>query len=119
MDYKTFLGLLREQNGTTPLALYQDNLSVHRSDDSRMKMAELDIRPIWNPVYSPEFNPIEMAFAQVKAAYKKEKLRRLAHGIEFNHNEVVYQAFGAVTRQNVGNYVRHCEAALHEKAVWQ
>ena len=59
-----------------------------------MKMAELDIRPIWNPVYSSQYNLIEMAFAQVKAAYKKEKLRRLAHGIEFNHTKLHAPAEG-------------------------
>ena len=63
VDFRTFLGKLREKNGETPLALYMDNLAVHKSDDSKMKMAELNIRPIFNPVYSPEYNPIEMVFA--------------------------------------------------------
>ena len=60
-------------------------------------MERLDIRPIWNPIYSPQWNPIEMVFAKVKAAYKREKLNQLVLGRTINNNELVYGAFATVT----------------------
>jgi transposase len=89
-DFKTFLGMLRKKNGKMPLALYLDNLGVHTAGKSREEMERLDIRPIWNPIYSPEYNPIEMAFAKVKAAFKRKKLNQLVLGRTINQNELVY-----------------------------
>jgi hypothetical protein len=57
-----------------------------------------------------------MAFAQVKSVYKREKLRLLVEGRPFEHNRVVHQAFAAVSRENVQNYVEHCEKHLKEAA---
>ena len=40
-----------------------DNLKVHTGGDVAEEMARLNIKPIWNAVYSPQFNPIEMSFS--------------------------------------------------------
>ena len=40
-----------------------DNLRVHWSGKSLDTMTELDIEPIWAPVYSPDYNPIELVFS--------------------------------------------------------
>ena len=40
-----------------------DNLRVHTGGDVAEEMARLNIKPIWNAVYSPQYNPIEMSFS--------------------------------------------------------
>ena len=44
-----------------------DNLSVHKSQDSKAAFKRLKITSIFNIPYSPQFNGIETYFAQVKA----------------------------------------------------
>ena len=36
-----------------------DQLKVHKAVDARPYFTSLNILPIWNVSYSPEFNPIE------------------------------------------------------------
>ena len=40
-----------------------NNLRVHWINKSFEAMNELDIEPMWAPVYSPDYNPIEMVFS--------------------------------------------------------
>ena len=50
-----------------------DNLSVHKSAAARDMIAAAECRLRFLPTYSPDFNPIEPAFAKVK-----QRLRRAA-----------------------------------------
>ena len=40
-----------------------DQLKVHKAVDARPYFTSLNILPIWNVSYSPEFNPIEAVFS--------------------------------------------------------
>lgn len=72
-----FLRILRRRNGKRRLALFMDNLTVHKAKPVVEVMEKLNIEPIWNAVYSPQFNPIEMSFSKLKLLYKKDRLERL------------------------------------------
>ena len=61
-----FLKSLRKRFGATPLALFMDQLRVHKASPVRPVYDQLDIRPVWNVGYSPEFNPVEAVFSKVK-----------------------------------------------------
>jgi len=50
-----------------------DNLSVHKGERVRQWIEAAGCRLLFLPAYSPDFNPIELAFAKLKAP-----LRRLA-----------------------------------------
>ena len=65
--------------GGEPFALFMDRLTVHRMISVKEKMKELDIFPIYNMPASPETNAIETCFAQVKLAYKRERLNYLVN----------------------------------------
>ena len=52
--------------------LMMDNASFHRSDRIRQMCADAGIILIYLPPYSPDFNPIEVFFAELKAFIKKE-----------------------------------------------
>ena len=89
-----------------------DNLNVHKAALVREKMQQLDIEPVWNAVYSPQLNPIEMSFSKVKRCYKKDKLHRLAHKKPLPKEAMIRQAFTKVTRENICNYIEHCYQLL-------
>jgi transposase len=55
-----------------------DNLSPHKSTKVRELFASAGVEVRYLPPYSPEFNPIEMSFAKLKALLRKEKLRDIA-----------------------------------------
>ena len=57
---------LRDRSGEDKIALFLDNLPCHRSDDVRSSMRELGFRWIFNVPYSPQYNPIELTFSQLK-----------------------------------------------------
>lgn len=74
-----YLEQLRKKNGDTPLALFMDQLSVHKEKNVRPYYKSLDISPIFNVSYSPEYNPIEACFSQVKRHFCRERLNVLAN----------------------------------------
>ena len=100
-DFINFLKILRKRNGERKLVLFMDNLSVHKCKNVRLEMEKLRIQPVYNAIYSPQFNPIEMAFSKVKAAYKKEKLNRLVHGKSLPMDSMIRTAFAKSTKENV------------------
>ena len=48
-----------------------DNLSVHKSPAARRLVAAAGCRLVFLPTYSPDFNPIEAAFAKCKQALRR------------------------------------------------
>ena len=58
-----FIRQLRKRHGEGRFNLYMDNLRVHHAKKVLKEMEELDIEPIWAPIYSPDYNPIEFVFS--------------------------------------------------------
>lgn len=54
-----------------------DNLSAHKSERARAILAEHGAWFLFLPPYSPDLNPIEMAFAKLKAHLRRIKARTL------------------------------------------
>jgi transposase len=53
----------------------RDNLSSHKGERVRQAIERQGARLLFLPPYSPDFNPIEMAFAKVKALLRKAAAR--------------------------------------------
>ena len=87
---------LRVKAGKRPIALFMDNLWVHKNAQVRELMAKLDIQPIYNVAYSPEFNPIEAVFSKVKREFSCQRLHNLVTKIGFNMDKEIEAAFGAI-----------------------
>ena len=51
-----------------------DRLAVHKQKDVSEWLAKLNITPLWNVSYSPEFNPIEAVFSKVKRLFNSRRL---------------------------------------------
>jgi transposase len=52
-----------------------DNLNVHKSARVRQAIAEAGCQLVFLPSYSPDFNPIEQAFAKSKQALRRLEAR--------------------------------------------
>lgn len=52
-----------------------DNLPAHKSEAIRVAIAAVGARRVFLPPYSPDFSPIENAFAKLKAALRKAAAR--------------------------------------------
>ena len=73
-DFVKFLDILHKKLNGRKVCLFFDQLSVHRAHVVRDTMLKYDMHHIFNCAYSPEFNGIEMTFAQVKHWIKRMRL---------------------------------------------
>lgn len=55
-----------------------DNLPAHKSAAARDAIEAAGAQMLFLPPYSPEFNPIEMAFSKLKAILRKAAARTVA-----------------------------------------
>ena len=65
-----FLGRLKVHMSCPELVVFLDNLSVHKTKAVKKALQDLNITPIYNIPYSPDFNGIESYFSLVKGQYK-------------------------------------------------
>ena len=83
-----------------------DQLAVHKAKDVKPLYPQLDIIPVYNVGYSPEFNPIEACFSQVKRVFCRERLNTLVNHGQFDTNQAIRAAFTKVTPALVSSCVR-------------
>lgn len=79
-----------------------DNLSSHKSEIARHLIEAKGASLIFLPPYSPDLNPIEMAFAKLK-----QLLRKAAERTVEALWDRVGQILDAFTPQECANYIRH------------
>ena len=115
-NFQDFLKDLRRTNKKTPLALFLDQLSVHKTKKVRELMQSLNINPIFNVGYSPEFNPIESVFSKVKFLFARTRLSNLVNKKGFNFDRSVELAFKAVTAAHCAACVRKSKFLLERAA---
>jgi len=80
-----------------------DNLAVHKQPDVRAAIEQAGAQLRFLPPYSPDFNPIELAFAKLKAFLRAARPR--------SFDEVcalMTTALGLFLPGECANYVRHC-----------
>ena len=80
-----------------------DNLVVHKQPEVRTAIEQVGASIRFLPPYSPDFNPIELAFAKLKAFMRAARPRSFDHVCE-----LVAAALGLYTAAECANYVRHC-----------
>ena len=80
-----------------------DNLAVHKQPDVRLAIERAGAQLRFLPPYSPDFNPIEQAFAKLKAFLRAARPRTFDHV-----SALVAAALELFTPAECRNYVRHC-----------
>jgi transposase len=80
-----------------------DNLSSHKRVEVRQAIEAAGCELRYLPPYSPDLNPIELAFAKLKALLRKAAERTVASLEDF-----LGKATDAFSAQECLNYMRHC-----------
>jgi transposase len=84
-----------------------DNLQAHKRIEARRAIESVGAQLVLLPPYSPDLNPIEMAFSKIKAELRRRELRTIAE---------VENAFGECpdwfNRRQCRNFLKHCGYTL-------
>ena len=80
-----------------------DNLPAHKVSGIKECLKQAGARLLFLPPYSPDFNPIEKAFSQIKAILKK-----IAARTREELQAAITTAIDAVSNQNAKNYFKAC-----------
>ena len=80
-----------------------DNLAAHKPPEVRAAIEQAGALLRFLPPYSPDFNPIEQAFAKLKAFFRAFRPRTFEHVCE-----LMAAALGLFLRDECANYVKHC-----------
>ncbi len=84
-----------------------DNLAAHKVDGVRTRIEATGAKLRYLPPYSPDFNPIEKCWSQVKQRLRALKARSL-----ITLEQALTEALQVVTPQNIQAYFRHCGYGL-------
>ena len=80
-----------------------DNLAVHKPPEVRAAIEAAGAQLRFLPPYSPDFNPIELAFAKLKAFLRAARPRSFDQVCD-----LIKAALGLFTAAECQNFVRHC-----------
>lgn len=84
-----------------------DNLSVHKDGRVAPLIAAAGCRLCYLPSYSPDFNPIELAFSKLKTAIRRVEARTHAAVVQ-----ALGSLLGTVSMQDAIAWYRHCGYSL-------
>ena len=88
--------------------LFMDNLSAHKVAGLEELIQACGAHLIYLPPYSPDFNPIELAWSKVKSILRRLKARTFPDLIE-----ALKQALLAITPQDIHAWFAHCGYAIN------
>lgn len=80
-----------------------DGLGAHKTSRVRELVEERKADLLFLPSYSPDLNPIEQAFSEIKNALRKAEARSREA-----LNEAMGEALSAVTLEDVAGWFSHC-----------
>ena len=113
-DFMGFVKDLQRKNYKVKLALYMDNLVVHKTNNLKDLYTKLNIKALYNIPYSPDTNPIEACFSVVKSHFKRSRLGCLVNGRPFNFPPHMKTCIKKITPQLVENCERHSMRILND-----
>jgi hypothetical protein len=85
----------------TNCTILLDNASIHKT--------EKDARRFFVPPYSPEYNPVEMAFSKIKTLFRRFHF----NGIPVE--EAIKQSINCVTSSDIKNMFRHVQEYIFSR----
>lgn len=88
-----------------------DNLNVHRNADVRAAIEAAGCQLVYLPAYSPDFNPIELAFAKLTTHLRAVAARAFDPLVD-----AIGIGLTRITTTDIDGYCRHCGFALPEPA---
>lgn len=94
--------------------LLWDNLGAHKRATVRQLVESVGATVVFLPPYSPDLNPIELAWSKVKAILRRHAARSWDQLLD-----AVVAALSAITPSDIANWFKHCGYRLqpHGKAL--
>lgn len=86
-----------------------DNLSAHKVTGIRELIEARDAQLLYLPPYSPDLNPIELAWSKFKQ-YLRSAKSRSSEALD----RAVTEALQTITADNAGAWFRHCGYGIQE-----
>ena len=118
-DFRRFVeGLLPRMN-EFPLpnsVLVIDNASIHKFDGIREMVEGRGARLMYLPSYSPDFNPIELAFSTIKQWLRSNR-DHVNQELESNNGtiyNIFWEAVHSVTAEQARGWYKHCGYTVDE-----
>lgn len=112
-DFQRFIqGLLLQMN-EWPLpnsVLVIDNASIHKVEGIHEMVEELGACLLYLPAYSPDFNPIKLAFSSIKAWLRANRAR-VNQDLELDEDgiyKLFWDAVHSVSVEDVKGRYMHC-----------
>ena len=105
MDGPSFLAYVQQVLAPTLRkgdVVFMDNLRTHKVDGVREAVEAAGAHVRYLPAYSPDFNPIEMAFSRLKAALRKGAARSVTALVK-----LIGKLVKSVAPDECANYFRH------------
>lgn len=87
--------------------LILDNCSVHKVKNVLQPLIDKGINVMFLPPYSPDFNPIELAWSKMKSYLRKVKARDAVHLVN-----AIGEAFDTISNNDIQGWVCHCGYGL-------
>jgi len=84
-----------------------DNLSAHKVQGVREAIEAVDANVVYLPPYSPDFNPIELAFSKLKHLIRSQK-HRTQNALWQNMQPLLDR----ITSNDAAGFFRHCGYTL-------
>jgi transposase len=85
-----------------------DNLASHKVSGVRQAIEAVGAELVYLPPYSPDLNPIEQAFAKLKALLRSAAARTISQ-----LEQLIGDLLDRFTETECRNYFRHCGYAIH------
>ena len=82
--------------------VFMDNLRTHKIDGVRQAFEAVGAKVRYLPAYSPDFNPIEMAFSKLKTALRKGAARTVTTLMK-----LIGKLIKTFAPEQCANYFRH------------
>lgn len=87
--------------------LVMDNATIHKVEGIREMVEERGARILYLPAYSPDLNPIELAFSSIKAWLRLNRDRVNQELENGNVYDAFWQAVHSVTPDNAKGWYKH------------
>lgn len=94
------------------MALYMDNLVIHKMNEIKEIYNNEDIVPIYSPVYSPDYNPIEFFFSMLKNQVKRIRLKDMMKNKQRSYYEIIPEAMQNNKVNEINKCIQHVKNLL-------
>lgn len=102
-DFVAFLKSLDISNST----LLMDNVAFHKTKEVKSYAESVGCRLLYVPPYSPDYNPIELAFSKIKGSYRVGVLSK-------SMEQAVLDAIASVTRSDLEGFFARTKRLVQE-----